>query len=919
MAPVTRLRAYTGLWTLVGLLGLALVFVAAAAGPVNRHSEDRALRATVDQAPMSARDLLAFEPVDVLGAAISAERARASLTALTPTELAEVTEAAWGAQRSRIERPTGPSPGLAVSLTGERVRLEPSGLLPLVTLHHQPGLDTELRMVSGTTPQTEPADQPAAAVVEVMVATRVADALGLRVGETYHLLLGVAARLPFPVAEATDPVVAIRVAGIFEPLDPAGAIWQIDHRLLRAVHRSWPAGAGQEVPLQQATLVTDQAGIDTLLDLQLNSYLEIENVARVRLAAQRLDATWIDPGRQAVSALLSSPQRRPELRLETGLLDLLDEFERQAGAARAVTAVVAAGLVGTGAGLLLLAAGVTVDRRRSEISLLRARGGSLSTVVRRFLVEAVLALGPAVAAGWLLHRLLPGRPDPGLVLGVGAVPLAVAALAVLAVPVTVAVAGRRPRRRGAGPPGGPPAGPPRVELTRQHPSPVRLTVELVVVLLAGLGVLLLHQRGLTVTPAGADPYLSAVPVLIGLAAGLLALRAYPWPLRVLGTLSARGRGAVGFLGLARAGRAAPAAALPLLVLVLAVAVGGFAGAVYASVAAARDTAAVQGVGADLRVRTGGDLPDRTVAEVAALPGVDTVAAVNRSGFVRVDGRVAQNVVMITVDGPAYQEVLAAIGAPDRLPEAIRTARPGSGPVPVLGPAPDPGQELSVELAGTEHPATVVGDVAGLPALAGGDWVLVPRNALPAAVPVDELLIAGSGADPAAVRDAVARRAGDPEAVTVTSLADQRAALEASGFNQTLTLVFIIGTVGAAVGGLLAVGLALAVQAAARGRALSQLRTMGLSAGQARGLLLVELVPVAALAVAAGAATGTVMPALLAPALGLTEFTGGASLPVALNPGTAALLAGLLGVLVLGGTLTEVAINRRLGLGQTLRL
>ncbi|MGH3683407.1 MAG: hypothetical protein ACRDT2_24535, partial [Natronosporangium sp.] len=389
---MTRLRAYAGLWTLVGSLALVLVFVAAAAGPVSRHSQDRALQATVEAAPMSARDLLAFEPVGDPGSATSAQRVRASLAGLMPPELAAVTEHAWGAQRTRIERPSGPSPGLAVSLTGEGVRLEPSGLLPLVTLHHQTDLDRELRLVEGAAPATDRTGAPAETMVEAMVAAAVADALGLRAGETYHLLLGVAARQPFPIAEATDPVVPVRVTGVFEPLDPAGPAWELDQRLLRPVPRFWPAGGGLTVSLQQATLVTDQAGIDTMLDRGLDSYLETENVSRVRLAAERLDTAWIGPGRQAVSVLLASPEQRPTLRMETGLLDLLDEFERQAAAAQAVTAVVVAGLIGTGTGLVLLAARVAVDRRRSEIALLRARGGSLSTVVRRFLVEAVLVL-----------------------------------------------------------------------------------------------------------------------------------------------------------------------------------------------------------------------------------------------------------------------------------------------------------------------------------------------------------------------------------------------------------------------------------------------------------------------------------------------------------------------------------------------
>jgi putative ABC transport system permease protein len=928
MGTVTRLRAYAGLWTLLGLLGLALVFLASAAGPVNRHLLDQALRTALAEAPAAARDITftertvseesagPFAPAP----AESAEAIRGDAHELLPPALAEVVEVGWGWQRTRTERASTATPGLSASLVGPGVVTDPLGLQPLVTLHHQTGLAPATRLVDGAAPATQPVTDPAEAVIEVMVAAQVAEAFGLRAGETYRLWFGVAP-LPPVQPDPGTPQVAVTVTGVFEPIDPAAPIWQSDPRLLRPIPRSWPL-FDLFVPLPMATLVTDQTGIHALSALGLNEFVEIENVARVRLDAGRLDAAWAVAGRDAVAALQASPDRRPSLTIQTGLIDLIDEFERQSAAAGAVIAVVAAGLVGTGVGLLLLAARITVDRRAGELSLLRARGGSVATVVRRFLAEGLLVLVPAAAAGWVLPRLLPGRPDPGVLVGVGVAPLVVAAVVVLAVPVTVAAAVRAPATsRGGGARGGA-----RRELARDRSAPVRVTVELLVVLLAGLGVLLLQQRGLTGTAAavragGADPYLSAVPVLIGLAAGLLALRLYPGPLRVVGALAARRRGAVGFLGLARAGRVVPATALPLLVLVLAVALGGFAGAVYQAVLTARDGAAIRAVGADLRVAAEGGLTDAAVTDVAAVPGVVSVAGTVDAGFIRIDGQAIQAAAVLLVDAPAYQRVLAAIGAPGRLPERVVSAAPHAGPVPVLAPRLDPARSLVVEIDRVEYPAEVVGGVADLPALHSGRiWVLVPRQALAEPPPADELLIAGPDADLAAVRAAVARgTGGDPDAVTVTSLADRRAELNSSGFNQTLSLVFVVGTVGAAVGGLLAVGLALVVQAAARGRALSLLRTMGLSASQARGLLLVELVPVTVLAVAVGAVAGTTMPVLLAPALGLTEFTGGTPLPIALNPATVTVVAALLGVFVIGGALVESAVNRRLGLGQVLRV
>lgn len=833
-----RLRAYPAWWTLVGLVTAGLVFVVASAGPVTRHLADNALRQLVDQAPASTRDLTFSEPRR-LGS--TAAGVRDEVTALLSPDLADRLSNAWGIQRTRILGPSHADPEAApfVTLAGAGVSAEPSGFLPLVTFHHQTDLLDEVDVVAGEPPSTDATD-PTSAVVEVMAAAPVAETLGLQVGEVYSLLPGQAEVRPEQVTGDVGPAVAVRLTGLFAPQDPAAAIWELDRRLLAAPTRLWPPGAQppqEPVPIRQATLVTDQSGINVLTGQELGDFFAGETVVRLRLDTARLDADWAAQAPDAVADLLGNTGLRTELRVETALFELIDEFQGQLAAGQAVAAVVTAGLVGVGAGLLVLVAATAGNRRREELALLRARGGSWPTLLHWCLAEAALVVLPAAALGWLLHLPVPGRSDPALVPGLGAAPVTVAAGALLLVAVVLALGGRAR-----------PVAAQRSELV--HYPPVRITIEVAVVLLAGVGVLVLHQRGLT-RVGGADPYLAMVPVLIGAAAGLLALRLHPWPLRLLGLLTARRPGVVAFLGLARASRAAPVTALPMVVLVLAVAVGGFSGAVYQAIDAGRQAVAVQAVGAHARV--------------------------------------------------------AADATTD--------------PVPVLVPPhADSGQELAVQLPdGQKRPVTVVGEISGLPDLAPGDnWVLLPRHAAPT-TPIDELLIAGADADLAAVREAVADATGNaPEHVEVTSLAGYREELAGSEFQPWLSLMFLIGTIGAAVGGVLAVELTLVGQAAARGRTLALLRTMGLSHRQTRALLLIELLPVLAVAVAVGAVVGVGMPVLLAPALGLTELTGGAPVVVTFDLGTVALLTGLLGVFLVGAVLAEAAAHRRLGLGRVLR-
>ena len=396
----------------------------------------------------------------------------------------------------------------------------------------------------------------------------------------------------------------------------------------------------------------------------------------------------------------------PGLAVHTGLDGLLAGYARQAAAARALLAVVLAGIAGTALGLLALAARLAVDRRRGELSLLRARGASRPRLVGRLAAEAALVVGPAVALGWAGARAVPGRG------GTGWLPAVAALVTLAAVPLAVGVARL-------------PAFPDRV--VRSRPGPVRRTVEVTVCVLAAAGVLLARRRG--IAAVGVDPYLAAVPALAGIAVGLVALRAYPWPVRALGRVAARGTGAATFLGLARAGRAPVGSALPLVVLVLAVGMGGFAGSVRAGLAAARDEAAVRLVGGDLRVSAPAFAPGE-VDRVAHVPGVTAVAAgyLAAPSALHAAGELpaGADVAVLLLDVAAYERVLSRVGRPAHLPAALSAPVAAGAPVPaVVSPSLAGDARLSVGLDGRPRPVRVAGTVDVLPGLSRPDFVVLP--------------------------------------------------------------------------------------------------------------------------------------------------------------------------------------------------
>jgi putative ABC transport system permease protein len=294
------------------------------------------------------------------------------------------------------------------------------------------------------------------------------------------------------------------------------------------------------------------------------------------------------------------------------------------------------------------------------------------------------------------------------------------------------------------------------------------------------------------------------------------------------------------------------------------------------------------------------------------------------------------VLFVVVDPATFDRVAEESGADVRLPAALRTAT-GRDPVPAVV-STDLAREIAggrgvAELRGRPYEFSVAGVSEAFPGLDPDTsrFVVLPASALPDPIVPDRFLIAGERVDPAALRAAVdeAMRAAnstiDPRLVDVaapvdiTTRADRRAAMDRTGANGVLTFTYLVGAAGGAALGLLAVGFAVLAGARPRGLALSRLRTMGLSRRQGRALLAYELVPLIGVAALAGGLVGTVLPGLLAPALGLAQFTVGEAARLRLDPLLVAGLLALVGAALALAIVVENMLNRRMRLNEVLRL
>jgi putative ABC transport system permease protein len=195
--------------------------------------------------------------------------------------------------------------------------------------------------------------------------------------------------------------------------------------------------------------------------------------------------------------------------------------------------------------------------------------------------------------------------------------------------------------------------------------------------------------------------------------------------------------------------------------------------------------------------------------------------------------------------------------------------------------------------------------------------LIPRQPSGSTV----LLLRADGpatAEPAALRSAAARSLGPTARIRVRS--ETLSALRTDGLTRGLGTIYTTSSILAALSGLLALILELALTSHERSRTTSFLRTLGLGGKEAGALHFLQLLPLALASAVGGTLLGLLEPRLMARTLDLRQFTGGPAQP-ALHTDyslTVALVAGVT-ALILAATITETVLARRRALAGVLRL
>jgi putative ABC transport system permease protein len=771
----------------------------------------------------------------------------------------------------------------------------------LFFLRVQQGIEQHVELVDGRLPTSHTAitldprpgalPNQRATIYEVMLSQATAQEVGVSVGQDLPVILSQVDRRNAGV----DLAAILRVVGIYRISTADDPFWLND--TLVSGYRFHPVGSNTVYVEADALLATDAYG--ALANHARSARLPLSFQWRYQLDVTRIDANHEDELAAGLRRLAAHPPRSgvsdipTDSTLSSGLLRLLLDHQARWQSATALLGVVGTGALFVAASCLTLVALLASVGRRRASALVLARGAGGRWLRLALVAEALLLSLPATLLAVTLAVLV--MPDASLAVSLAAGGLVVVAACLLLTGAGLPAGGAAAARRGG-----------ETSLSGGHrPTPRQLVIEGALVVGAVASAFVLRERGLAgvgdASTLGADPLMVAVPALVGLAAGVAALRLYPLISGLLARLAGWPRGIVFALASRRAARGRSSAAV-LLTIIATASVAGFAGAGWTTLDQAAQLVGWQTVGApfQLSARDGG-LP--AGLDLAAVAGVRSTAPAWSLAAV-VGG---QPVTLVALDTVAYDGMTRATPADLRLPPDLLT--PLAAEAQALPVIASGGLGLNVgDGAGLTIGAQAVSlRVAGLAdsfALAPGNdrFVLLSHDQLSELVPA----LLGDRAPNAIFVDApvaataalTAVAAGDAN-LALLSQQQVAATLAASPVNQAVSFGLAASALAAAAYAALAVAAAFVLAAADQRTETAYLRVLGLTRAQRLRLIFSEHVPATLLATIAGGALGVLVFVFVRPGLGLASIApAAANIELAVDAGQILLLIGAALLIVL---------------------
>lgn len=763
----------------------------------------------------------------------------------------------------------------------EAVRIT-EGALPSADVHQ---IDVDQPERDGLRPARQVASLP---LIEVIVSADVAAEFRLDVGGQYRI------QPPNPVlpGDRWYPIL-IRIAGIFEPVEPDWAGWIENADALAPRVEVSPFG---DQILYGAVLA------DPAVMTNLAPQLPGGGPADSRILMGEIILPAAPTGNVSADlAEVSEALRRVESNLPGWLTQLDDEiatFEAQYVASKRVTALGVLSAAALWAIVLALVVRLAIDRRIRALTLSRTRGAGTQMTVRHLILEGAIVAIPAAAVGALAGVI--AMPEPDLTVSY-LLPPGIAVLILIALPAY----GIGMIRHDS------PTGRPRSRFRTWQ----RRVAEAGLIIAGAAALWVASAR--TAAGTSVDPVISLTPVIVAVGVGLGLLRVFPILMGSLHRVARLRAGSGLYLSTRWAVHNRTAAVLPTVAMLVAVGLAALSSSIDASADRTRDTATWSDTPGDIVVTSSGE-PLRP--DVAGQLGADVIAAAYpvNSEVTRSDSTY-QAPTVLAVDVEAWQEVtgrapvapapVAALSAETSPPPAIVTGSFGSHE-PLTA-----GDEVQIG----DVPVQISDVVPVFHGIIDTPTIVVPADAVPGqfdrSAP-SALFIAGDlGLD--AVDEL---EAAFPDAV-VYSRMQALAEIDADPLLSATLEIYRIVLVAAVALAATAAAVSLLVAANARVYGLSVLHTLGYSRRQAIGLVAAEVLPSAVVAAAVGIALGSAVTALIADALNLTALTttlGFTSQTVIDVPTTVTVASGIV-VAVAVAIVLAIAIDRPARLGSALRI
>jgi putative ABC transport system permease protein len=685
-----------------------------------------------------------------------------------------------------------------------------------------------------------------------------------------------------PGARLTMGPVRLVITGIIRPVHPAASFWTADPAVARPALIPGPSGK----PAHWAgALFIGAAGL-AVAETALNTD-EMLLTWEVPAALGRLTADQASVVSAGVGGLASSgfvisgggsatssgqptcptnpcPNTIPPVTLmvNSQIPAVLTPFVTADRAVAPVLGLLYVSLAVMGAVVVLLGAGLVAQRRAAEFTLMRARGAALHQLGWLVLRASVVI---AVAAG-ALAALLAIRLTPGGGNRVGWWLAGVTIAVTLAGPVLLSVV---PQRVAA-----PATGRPASRVTGRTRAARRIVLEVALIAASIGGLIVLRKQGLSAGNLALFP--SAAPVLLAIPVAVIVLRCYPPAARALARIAGRSRGVAAFVGLARATRTPPGAALPAFALVLVLTMVAFPAMISASVTRGQVAQSWRQVGADavIEAPSGQVIPPALQRRIASMPGVASTATEVIYGATLLPS--GGELTAVFVSPARYAAVTEQVpGARFPLAALSGTAARGAAAVPALanaGAAQSVGAApAQISVGGQTITIKLAGRTGGVPGIGGNAVVLLPLRALGSAPSgPGVLLVDGSGLDAAQLRADVSRALPGG---SVTLRAAALAAMTGAPVPQAAQVALAQGMAAAAGFGALVLLLSLLLSVRTRDMTLARMATMGLRRWQAQLMLVAETLPEVVAAGIGGIACAWLLVPLVGPSVNLAAFTG----------------------------------------------